>query len=181
MLNTSFKVLEFDKILSKLQDCTSSNFGKELAQNLLPDNDFNAVKENLSLTTEAVKIFALNSPPLGGFRDVCQAFKKIKLGSIADAEELLDILSTMYSMRQVKTFFKETEIDAPKLKLQASQIEILGNLERQIDNTIDEHANIRDSASPELQKIRKDLRTAQNKIKNEIFSILHDSGKQKFC
>ncbi len=180
MIKNSFKTLEFDKIIFKLRDCATSNFGKELAENLQPSDDFNTIKENLSLTTEAVKIFALNSPPLGGFRDVRDTLKKIRLGSVADADELLNLLSTMYTMRNVKKFFKEIEIAAPKLKFQAAQLEILGNLERQLDNSVDDHGNIRDSASAELQKIRKDLRTAQNKVKSEIFSILHDSSKQKF-
>ena len=180
MIKDSFKTLEFDKILARLRECATSNFGKELAEKLEPADDFETVKENLSLTTEAVKIFAVSAPPLGGFRDVRETFRKIKIGSVAEAEELLDVLSTMYTMRQVKIFFKETEVDAPQLKSRATEIEILGNLERQLDNAIDEHGNVRDTASSELQKIRRDLRTAQSRIKNEIFNILHDSGKQKF-
>lgn len=180
MLKNSFKTLEFDKILLRLRDCATSNFGKELAVKLEPAEDFDIVKENLSLTTEAVKIFAVSSPPLGGFRDVREVFKKIKLGSVADGEECLDILSTMYTMRNVKKFFKETEVDAPQLKARAAEIEILGNLERQLDNSVDEHGKIRDSASAELQKIRRDLRGAQSRIKTEIFNILHDTSKQKF-
>ncbi len=180
MLTDSFKTLEFDKILARLRECATSNFGKELATKLLPADDFETVRENLSLTTEAVKIFAVSVPPLGGFRDVRETFKKIRLGSVADAEELLDVLSTMYTMREVKKFFKETEVDAPQLKSRAAELEILGNLERQLDNAIDEHGAVRDSASVELQKIRRDLRTAQSRIKSEIFNILHDSGKQKF-
>ncbi|MBQ6006624.1 MAG: endonuclease MutS2 [Selenomonadaceae bacterium] len=180
MIKNSFKTLEFDKILARLRDCATSNFGKELAIKLQPSDDFETVRENLSLTTEAVKIFAVSAPPLGGFRDVRETFKKIRLGSIAEAEELLDVLSTMYTMRQVKIFFKATEIDAPQLKFRATEIEILGNLERQLDNAIDEHGTVRDTASVELQKIRRDLRTAQSRIKTEIFNILHDAGKQKF-
>ena len=180
MIKDSFKILEFHKILARLRDCATSNFGKELAIKLEPADDFETVKENLSLTTEAVKIFAVSVPPLGGFRDVRETFKKIKIGSVADSEELLDVLSTMYTMRQVKIFFKETEVDAPQLKFRATEIEILGNLERQLDNAIDEHGNVRDTASVELQKIRRDLRSAQSRIKTEIFNILHDAGKQKF-
>ncbi len=86
----------------------------------------------------------------------------------------------MYAMRQVKTFFKETELDAPQLKARATELEILGNLERQLDNAIDERGTVRDTASAELQKIRRELRGAQSKIKTEIFNILHDAGKQKF-
>ena len=180
MTKDAFKVLEFDKILARLRDCATSNFGKELAIKLRPADDFDSVRENLSLTTEAVRIFAVNSPPLGGFRDVRDTFRKLRLGSVADADELLDLLSTMYTMRQVKIFFKETDLDAPKLKSRATEIEILGNLERQLDNAIDDHGKIRDTASVELQKIRRDLRAAQNRIKTEIFDILHDAAKQKF-
>lgn len=180
MQKNSFATLEFDKVLARLRDCASSNFGKELATKLEPADDVETVRYNLSLTTEAVKIFAVNSPPFGGFRDVRETFKKIRLGSVADAEELLDVLSTMYAMRQVKSFFKATEVDAPQLKSRAHEIEILGNLERQLDNAIDEHGTVRDTASVELQKIRRDLKNAQSRIKNEIFNILHDAGKQKF-
>lgn len=180
MIKNYFSVLEFDKIRQKLKDCATSNFGKELAEKIEPDDDFETVKKNLELTTEAVKIFAVNSPPLGGIFDIREVLKKISLGRIADAEEFLNILSTMYAMRNVKKFFKECELDAPKLKFRATQIEILGNLEKQLDNAIDEHGAVKDSASSELQKIRRELRTAQNRIKTEIFNILHDAGKQKF-
>lgn len=180
MIKNYFNVLEFDKIRQKLRNCATSNFGKELAEKIEPDEDFETVKKNLELTTEAVKIFAANSPPLGGIFDIREVLKKISLGSSADAEEFLNILSTMYAMRNVKKFFKEIELDAPKLKFRAAQIEILGNLEKQLDNAIDEHGTVKDSATSELQKIRRELRTAQSRIKTEIFNILHDAGKQKF-
>ena len=180
MTKNYFSVLEFDKIRQKLKSCATSSFGKELAEKIEPNDDFDSVKKNLELTTEAVKIFAVNSPPLGGIFDIREVLKKISLGSSAAAEELLNILSTIFAMRNVKKFFKEIELDAPKLKFRAAQIEILGNLEKQLDSAIDEHGTVKDSATSELQKIRRELRTAQSRIKTEIFSILHDSAKQKY-
>ena len=172
--------MEFEKIRARLVTCASSKIGKELAAALEPDSDFDTVAENLKWTTEAVKIFAVSPPPLGGIRDIRETLEKIKLGSSASSEEFLDILSTMYAMRNVKKFFKETEIPAPKLKNRAAQIEILGNLEKQIENTVDDHGLVKDTASVELQKIRRELRNAQNRVKTEIFNILHDAGKQKY-
>ena len=180
MIKDYFNVLEFGKIRGRLAEFATSNFGKELARQIEPDSDFENVRGNLDLTTEAVKIFAVNAPPLGGIRDIREVLKKITLGSSASAEEFLDILSTMYAMREVKKFFKECELEAPKLKFRAAQIEILGNLEKQIDNAIDEHGAVKDSASSDLQKIRRELRAAQNKIKTEIFNLLHDTDKQKY-
>ena len=175
-----FNVLEFEKIRSRLMNCATSVIGKELASAIEPDDDFDTVNENLKWTTEAVKVFTVSSPPLGGIRDIRETLEKIKLGSFATSEEFLDILSTMYAMRNVKKFFKETEIDAPKLKNRAAQIELLGNLEKQIENTVDDHGLVKDTASVELQKIRRELRAAQNRVKTEIFNILHDTTKQKY-
>ena len=180
MINDYFKILEFDKIQSRLKDFAVSDFAKELAENIFPDSDIEIVRDNLNLTSEAVKIFAINSPPLDGIFDIRAVLKKISLGSSADSEELLNILSTMFAMRNVKKFFKESELDTPKLKFRAGQIEILGNLEKQLDNAIDEHGAVKDSASMDLHRIRRELRTAQSKIKSEIFNILHDSSKQKY-
>lgn len=180
MIKDSFKILEFDKIRSRLREHATSNFGKELAAKIEPDDDFENIRRDLELTTEAVKIFSFVSPPLGGIRDLREVLKKIRLGSSAGAEELSDVLSTMYAMRQVKKFFKESELDTPRLKNRAAQIEILGNLERRIENTIDEHGAIKDSASVDLQKIRRELRSAQSRVKSEIFNILHDAGNQKY-
>ena len=180
MLTDSFKVLEFDKVRAMLKNCATSNFGKELAENILPDDNAETVQENISLTTEAVKVYAVAEPPFGGIRDIRETLQKISLGSAAGAVELSDILSTMYAMRNVKKFFKENDVDAPKIKFRAGQIEILGNLEKQLENALDDHGGIKDSASADLQKIRRELRLAQSRVKTEIFSILHDPAKQKY-
>ena len=180
MLTDSFRILEFDKIRAMLKNCATSNFGKELAEKILPSDEIETVQENLSLTTEAVKVFAVAEPPFGGIRDVRETLKKISLGSSAGAGELSDILSTMYAMRSVKKFFKENDVDAPKIKLRAGQIEILGNLEKQLENALDERGGVKDSASADLQKIRRELRLAQSRVKTEIFNILHEPAKQKY-
>lgn len=180
MLTDSFRILEFDKIREMLKTCATSNFGKELAAEITPDDDAETIHENISLTTEAVKVFAVAEPPFGGIRDIRETLQKISLGSSAGAGELSDVLSTMYAMRTVKKFFKENEVDAPKLKFRAGQIEILGNLEKQLENALDDHGGVKDSASADLQKIRRELRTAQSRVKTEIFSILHDPAKQKY-
>lgn len=180
MNRDALKILEYDKIRQRLIECAGSNFGKDLARRLEPIADAEEIKRRLDETTEAVKISALASPPLGGIVDIRETLEKIKLGRIADAEEILDILNTMYAMREVKRFFKESELETPLLKERAREIEILGNLERQLDNAVDEHGAVRDEASVELNRIRRSLRAAQSKVKDQLSSILHNSSCQKF-
>ena len=62
----------------------------------------------------------------------------------------------------------------------ARNIEILGQLERLLDNTVDEHGAMREDASVELRRIRRELHAAQAHIKERISSILHNAEYQKF-
>ena len=45
MNEKTIKILEFDKIINKLVDLATSSLGKALAKDLMPDTDFNRVKE----------------------------------------------------------------------------------------------------------------------------------------
>lgn len=175
-----FQVLEYDRIREMLADRAGSIMGKELAGELLPSSEFDEVQDRMRETAEAVRLLALSSPPLGGIRDIRSGLKKGKLGAVLEAEEILDVISSMYAMRGVKKFFKECEEDAPILKECASGIEILGNLERQLENAIDEHGAVRDDATVELARIRRELKSAQSRIKEKVSSILHDSSYQKY-
>lgn len=180
MNKDALEILEYDKIRQRLSDCAVTNYGKEIARSLEPDDDLESVRLLLDETTEAVKISALAFPPFGGIVDIREPLRKIERGSVADPLEILDILNTMYATREVKKFFKEMEIDAPSLKSRATELEILGNLERQLDNAVDEHGAVRDDASVELQRIRRSLRAAQSKIKEQLSSILRNSTYQKY-
>ena len=153
--------------------------GQEIANELELSGNFDEVRARLDETNEAVKVYAVASPPLSGTRDIRELLHKAKLGRALEAYEILELRATMAVMRDVKRFFKELELEAPILRSRASQLEILGQLEQRIDRTVDEHGNIKDSASVELGRIRSELRTAQARIKERISSILQSATYQK--
>ena len=180
MEKDSFKVLEYNRILDKLQEKAGSAMGKELCRGLLPSSDVNEVREWLAQTAEAVHVDSVAHPPMGGIHDIRQYIKKVGIGSILEPAELLDILSTMYAMRAVKKFFKELEAEAPLMKAAAHNIEIMGQLERNLENTIDEHGVLRDDASIELKRIRREMKVSQARIKDHLANILHSAEYQKY-
>ena len=77
METEAFKVLEYKRILSKLQEKAGSALGKELAMGLRPSSDMDEVKEYLQQTAEAVAVSAVSSPPLGGIKDIREMLKKV--------------------------------------------------------------------------------------------------------
>lgn len=180
MNQSVLKTLEFAKIIAMLEDMATSKMGKELAEKLLPSSDFDEVKERISQTAEASNILVTSEPPFGGIHDIRSLLKKAKLGIVMEVSSLLDILNTMYAMRNIKKFFKELETDAPQFKEWAKSLEILGQLEREIDNIVDEHGNMRDSASMELMRIRREIKSSQRKIKGNLENVLKNTNYQKY-
>ena len=180
MNQSVFKTLEYPKIIAMLRDMASCAMGKELAEKLVPSSDFDEVNERISQTEEAANILVSAEPPFGGIHDIRALLKKTKLGIVIEVGSLLDILNTMYAMRNLKKFFKELETDSPQFKQWAQSIEILGQLEREIDNIVDEHGSMRDSASVELLRIRREIKSSQRRIKSSIDSILKNPDYQKY-
>ena len=180
MEQESFKVLEYKRILSKLREKAGTTLGKELAGGLLPSSDREEVRERLQQTAEAVYVSSIAQPPLGGIKDIRESIKKVGMGAVLAPDELLDILTTMYAMREMKRFFKELEAEAPILKNWARSLEILGQLEKDLEHIVDEHGNLRDDASVELKRIRREIRSSQAKIKDHLAGLLHNNEYQKY-
>lgn len=180
MNQTVFKTLEYEKITQMLQQSATSAMGKELAAELTPSSDFDEVAQRLSLTAEAADVLIEAEPPFGGIHDIRALLKKTKLGLVIEIHMLLDVLNTMYAMRNIKKFFKELEVPSPQFSEWARSIEILGQLEREIDNIVDEHGSMRDSASVELLRIRREIKSSQRRIKSSLDSILKNTNYQKY-
>lgn len=180
MEQETLDVLEYDKIRTLLADKAGSLLGKELARTLQPTSDFAEAQARLAETDEAVAIRATSVPPLGGIFDIREKLQAVGKGATLEVADFADILSTMRAMRSVKRYFKELAHEAPILKGRAVQLEILGELERRLENSIDEHGELLDSASVELSRIRRELRHLQARLKNDMGAILHDADTQKF-
>lgn len=173
--------LEYDKIIERLKERAGSVLGKELAEDLLPTSDFYEVDEALAETAEGSKVLQVApNVPLGGMRDIRALLKKSQLGAVLETSELMDCAGALYAMRQMKRFFKEVEIEIPRLHQLAKSIEILGQLENQINGIIDEHGNIRDDASAELQRVRREVRQSKSRVKERLDAILRSADYQKY-
>ena len=176
----SFKVLEYEKITNWLAAFAATMQGKERCRSVVPSGDYDEVARLHQETAEAVQILQVQAPPFGGVYDLRDILKTAARGSILEIDELRSVMSTMGGMRNVKYFFRDLTLDVPLLKEQAKPIEILGMVERHLKDTIDEHGNFRDDASPELRRITRELHTAQARVKDRLSAILHDAANQKY-
>ena len=179
MQTATIKTLAYPKILAMLAACATSVLGKERALSLTPSGDRDDVAARLAETAEAVRIAGFAAPPFGGIRDLRPFLKKANLGASLTLEELQDVQSFLYATKNVKEFFKTLETDAPILKDAARSLEILGQLTRSLDLAIDEHGDLRNDASVELSRIRRERSAAETHIKERISAILRAPEHQK--
>lgn len=176
-----YSTLEYNKIIEMLADRTGSIIGRELAEVLLPVSDTGQVRDRLAETAEARDIMNnFTSIPLGGIRDVRASIKRASLGAVLEPHELLAIASTLYAARRMKTFLSDLPIETPLLSAKAGQIVLLKNIETTIEATITEQGSIRDDASSELLKLRREIKQAQSRVKEKLDSILRSGEYQKY-
>lgn len=124
---------------------------------------------------------------LDGILDIRPAMQKLgAAGCMLSPSELLNTAQTLGAGRRVKQFFQRFEGKgtfpgpaSPLLCAKAAVIQPLKHIENTITAAIDERAEVKDSASPELRKIRKQITRTRDDILERMSGILQDSGFQK--
>jgi DNA mismatch repair protein MutS2 len=179
----TLRVLEFDKIVSIVAGYAASEAGRMSVINMLPAVDCSAADERLRETSEFLQILQRGeNPPLDGILDVGQAVEKLgAAGGMLTPTELLNTATTLSAARRVKQFVQgiEDKSPVPLLTAKAGRIRPLKHIEDAVFSAIDERAEVKDSASPALRKIRRQLARTREEILDRMSGILQDSGFHK--
>ncbi len=183
VINKVSRILEYDKMKKQLIEFASSSLGKQRVKELLPLFDFESIKEAQARTQEGAKVIRLKGQaPLGGLRDIRESLKRAKIGGLLSEHELLDISSTIYSSRRFKRFVEtliEEGVDIKILPELVKDIVLLAELEKDINQAIDENGGVLDSASPALRSIRQQIRSYESGIRSKLESITRSSSGRK--
>ncbi len=178
---TALKTLEFIKIRDLLVELAGSTAGKEVALELVPSAIPEEVQSRLVQTAEANQIISAGlQVPLGGIREIRACTKRAELGAVLDPADFVAIAGTLYAARKMKTFFQPLQEMAPLLSQNAAYIVPLPGLENAINQSISEQGLVLDEASVELQRIRRETRLLQQRIKEKVDHILHSAEYQKY-
>ncbi len=182
MNDKTFRVLEFDKILARLSTYASSELGKELSLALKPSIVREEINKWQAETTEARELWqSVQRIPLGGIADLRQPLKKAGIGSILSPEELAAIGETFRAGRLMKDFFsEEKKQSSPTLAGLAAGLEAFPHVEQAIDRAIEPEGKVKDNASPKLAKLRTQIRSLQNRVRDKLDALVRGSETQKY-
>jgi len=172
----TLRVLEFDKVLAKLARHTSFSAGNELALALRPSTDRAEVIRRQRVTAEARRLReAQPRIGLGGVREVRGFADKASIGGILLPSELLDVASTLGAAGQLRNMITRFADEAPLLAALAREFEPLPELVSEIERSIDQRGEVTDAASPQLASLRRNVRTAHDRLNERLQSILHST------
>ena len=181
MARFAIKTLEFDKVKNILADKTATALGRQAVGAMRIESEFAKVKRLQEETAEALRIMDEGKRfPFGGAYNIVSEVKRAELGSTLIPEELLHVQTTVAAIRQMKFFLQDEAEIAPVLSEYANGLGIFTKLEKQITNAIDDHGEIKDSASTKLGGLRTAIQIAKNRIKEKLDSLLHDPSNQKY-
>lgn len=166
--------LEFDKIRNLLAEHVSSELGALKVQNLVPLFDKDKIEKQLAITDEALRLYSsYNSVPIYRLKDVSDHIKRSEIGAILNLEEILDIFNLLQNVQRVKLYAKKVIIESVDNFTEfCENMEPLKDLRDEIDRCIDESGFVKDGASFELRKIRKDIKGKEANIKRKLDQIV---------
>lgn len=180
--NFEYKI-GFDKIRQLLIAKCLSSLGEEKVTNLAFSSDYTHISESLSQTEEFMRIInEEDNFPTNYFLDVRHALRNIRVeGTWIDEAALFDLRRSLQTIRDIVLFLKKEEEENtpyPYLYALAGEVAIFPQLISKIDNILDKFGRIKDNASAELSRIRKDIAHVSSGISRSLNAILRTAQNE---
>jgi DNA mismatch repair protein MutS2 len=171
------KTLELPKILQQLTKECSFSASIELALALAPSTDFVEVGRRLAETSEARQALLVNdSLGIGGARDIRDLVMRAGRGGMLETTEFLDVRETLHSARHVQRAVARYAEQYTHLHAITEIINPHEAVAEEISRCIDDRGEVRDKASPELARVRSEVRIAHERLMQKLQNIVSSGG-----
>jgi len=167
--------IKFTRIRELVKENCMSTLGKEAVDEMTFSTKFNEVSIHQLRTFEFRKVcLEEDNFPSGYFIDVREPLVRIQTdGRFMEESELFDLKRSLTTINDICRFFnKKEDDDYPKLKELVAEVAVFPFLLDNIDRILNKFGKIKDTASPELARIRKEIFNKQNSISRRLNAIL---------
>lgn len=182
----------FDSIRELLANECLSALGKQKVEEMQFSAQADAVERQLDETTEFMRILQEeDSFPDQFFFDVRTSLKRIRVeGLYLEEEELFNLLRSLETISGIVHFLlkkeegddtDETEagdVPYPALYRLAGDVLLFPQFILQIKKVVDKYGKIKDDASAELSRIRRELASTVNSISHTLANILRSAQSE---
>ena len=179
-MNKHERSLELDKVLQRLATFAGSADAKEDLCALEPVHDFDDVQRLQQQTLDAHTLMArFGAPGFSGLRNVNNALSRAAAGSVLTMRELLDVGGLLRAIRAISQWRDSNSGVKSVLDVWFDGITPNKFLEDQIFQAIVSEDEMSDNASPALHDIRRKLRIAASRVREQLEKLIRSPYYQK--
>lgn len=173
----------FSEIRAILRDDCMSSLGTEMVDKLEFSDDAVIINDMLNQVREFRHLLEeCEDFPLSYFFDMRQSVSRIRLENThLEEQELFDLrrsLDTIHKIKQIllpETITIGEEVKYPQLQMLAEEVMTFPYIVHRIDQILDKYGKMRDTASSELARIRRELKQAEGSVSRVLASILRQA------
>ena len=181
----------FDSIRQLLKEKCLSTLGQERVYDMAFSESYTDINKRLEETTEFIRIIQEEDEfPDQYFFDVRPSLKRIRVeGMYMEEQELFDLRRSLETIRDIVRFLQRTSDEEgqeegispyPYLHELAGDIMVFPQLISRINNILDKFGKIRDNASSELLRIRRELASTTGSISRSLHAILRNAQAEGY-
>ena len=173
----------FDKIREMLIKACLSIPGEELAAGIAFSSSRKQIEEQLLRTEEFVRIFEEEEPfPDNYFYDLRASLHRIRPeGTFLEEEEVFDLRRSLETISAIITYLQrqtDEKFRYPFLQQLTDGMATFPDLIRKADAIVDKYGRVKDSASPALAQIRRDLFQTKGSVSKNLLTILRAAQQE---
>jgi DNA mismatch repair protein MutS2 len=176
----TLKELEFPHVLEIIKKFCFTAHAKELIMALLPNDDTEYLRYQHNLIDEMIELKTGDDPvPFEGTGDSRELLHKSMIeNSALNPTELLTVSDSMRASRIIRNYFRNRSEKYPLLSAMAADLHDNILLEKHIADAIDDTGEVRDNASRELLRIRRELNEKSARLRSRIQKILKQVAEE---
>ena len=174
------KALELDIILEMVAEECSSQDGAQLARELEPVHTAAEAQWLLGETDAAfVAMAKYGAPSFYGMKNVTNPLRRAQAGGGLGLRELLDIGATLRTIRGLTQWWGKSGNVTTTLTPRFEVLAPNKYLEEKIFTCIVNEEEVADNASPALASIRRKIRAASQRVRDQLDKLIHSQAHQK--
>ncbi|MES2679804.1 MAG: MutS2/Smr-associated SH3 domain-containing protein [Bacteroidota bacterium] len=173
------ELLQFDKIINLIRLRCHTEKAKLLCADIFPRNNFHEVSEDLSQTLEIKNVLeSLDFFPAVEHDDIDPELNLLGLeGALLHETQLLIVLKTVEIANTLVRYLKGKKMALPSLHQLVANVEVHQVVVDEINRIIDEEAQVKNSASPELSRIRKQISEKRRESDKRFYNYVGELRK----
>lgn len=177
--NTYEQKVGFDQIRRRLADLCLCTLGEGLVNEMSFSIKFDQIRRQVKQTMEFVRILQEEAFPDQNFFDVRQSLKRIRISNAClEVEELFNLQRSLDTIHNIVTFLhrcrdEENTIPCfPFLYALTTDVKTYPMIVKRIEQILDKHGHVKDTASPTLLNIRREMASTAGSVSRTLQNIL---------